>query len=388
MEIKTNASHKRVVGGAKILSGKVKHALRTSGMSVIILGMITLFSGCELIKDNPYNPDNVPFSDHIDSTRIKHQLILEEHPYHFFYPQMPITNDFIENLPEGIMHLTIPKSLFVTDLSQLPEVAPGITYLDIRVSPKINNYDFVYDLPNLKWFYATNNTGITQELLDYLIENEIETDLTQKDVENNIRIQEIVNEITTPEMSDQEKLQAITLYVIRNVRYDESLAIESNNRPLDTALEGTGVCTSFSYFVTALGQEAGLTVYDVRSDNHRWNLVEMNGKFFYIDPNESARLPAAEWLLENFNIASNYMQNPYDNFYSLKRSPDQLAILPEELLRLIDEAQDRKSFIEKYGTNAFKNIIVMGGVLIGLICFSGAVHHQQGKIQNVKRRMG
>lgn len=95
--------------------------------------------------------------------------------------------------------------------------------------------------------------------------------------------------------SDYEKCKAIMRWVSENVKYDfhyngtkeEEEAPAKTEYPYDMTgplLDGYGVCEgyakTFYYFATA----AGMNVLYENGDNHAWNLIEIDGTYYYIDP--------------------------------------------------------------------------------------------------------
>lgn len=361
MKIVTDKSHVKATLKEQMFSKKVNKIVK----NVLILGLITgtvmTFSGC---TRGP-TPEQIQTRQFIEAQAIQFEKGLNLNSSNISLQGVPLTNDFVQDLTPNVKRLNLRNSLYLSDLALLPNYAPNLEFLDISRVAGITDYSFLTELPNLKEFRASNNPGITQELLDYLYNRGISTDLTQRDVQNNDRLNEIANQIINPDMDEREKIQAISLFVIDNVEYDLDTKVESNERPLDLALDGIGVCAGISHLTTALGRMADLDIGGVANYNHRWNIIQIDGNFYYLDPTNMGSLPFANRLLSDFNISDDYMQNPFDTSFSAM-SPADEALLPSQVVQLIEEMQDEQSFIERYGTNSYRNALALLAVIVAV----------------------
>lgn len=94
-------------------------------------------------------------------------------------------------------------------------------------------------------------------------------------------------------MSDYEKVLKVHDYIILNSRYDERLEEsgtvppESNSSYGVLAL-GVGVCDGYAkamkYLLDGLNIESMIIVGKAKGENHAWNLVNINGEYYHIDP--------------------------------------------------------------------------------------------------------
>lgn len=95
-------------------------------------------------------------------------------------------------------------------------------------------------------------------------------------------------------ISDAEKVEIITLYVLNKLNYDpdvinkvdnyKELVIKYNADPVTTTLENsTGICTSYACLFQALANRVGLDTYQLFSDVHTWNMVKENGEYYCVD---------------------------------------------------------------------------------------------------------
>ena len=148
-----------------------------------------------------------------------------------------ITNECINYFPSSAKELTLNDCAFITNLESLPNQCPHIQTLNLDCLPSLANFDFIYNLKELKKISLRESPYITQELLDYLNENGIEHSITDKDINNNIETNKIVENLIKPEMSDSEKIKEISLYTINHIKYNIDKTVESNTSPLTLPLE-------------------------------------------------------------------------------------------------------------------------------------------------------
>jgi hypothetical protein len=125
--------------------------------------------------------------------------------------------------------------------------------------------------------------------------NKIEED--QEYAEDKAR--DIVEEIISDDMSDEEKMKVIHDYIVTHVKYDHENynknTVPREDHTLYGALvNGMAVCDGFSYAFDEMANEAGLDTEIIRgrvfatSDDaplagHSWNLVKINGEYRHID---------------------------------------------------------------------------------------------------------
>lgn len=92
-------------------------------------------------------------------------------------------------------------------------------------------------------------------------------------------------QIIHPNMTDLEKVLAISEYIIKNTTY----SFDSSTTPHAAyALfkEGKGICQAYAMAAYHMFKEAGLDAHYVTGDvggAHAWNLVKVNGEWYHID---------------------------------------------------------------------------------------------------------
>lgn len=119
--------------------------------------------------------------------------------------------------------------------------------------------------------------------------------------EANNRIDEIVKSIDISEnATDQEKLNAILLYVLENYQYDERIGnlVHTRDKSLDDEskafyTEGemtagfendTQICGNYAAITYTLGRRLGLDIHMMTSSNHAWDVIKIGDYYYYTDP--------------------------------------------------------------------------------------------------------
>lgn len=137
------------------------------------------------------------------------------------------------------------------------------------------------------------------------------------------KVNEVVGEIITDDMTDWEKGYAINQYLCENAEYDNAAlesAEENNFETIDekyndsfTAygclVKGIGVCASYSADYKLLADAAGLesivvTGYLDGTYAHAWNKVNIDGNWYIVDSTNNDKEVAANALLNLSDSAS------------------------------------------------------------------------------------
>lgn len=389
MKVTTNFTHKSFKTKENIKQ-KAKRTIQRIGALVSISGLIMNCSGCSDNSSKTETPleiitrMNQAVVDMYESGTLSSQSLGSVEMYY-----AKIGNDFIDNLPKDLNMLGLYKDMYITDLSNLPNICPSLQTLIIENCHSITNFEFIKELKNLQEFIIYGDAvGVTKDLIAYLDNQGIEHNLDNRLVDMNNQIDNIVDEIISEDMDEYEKMNTIASYVLNNLMYDyealndESLATEYNHNPLESALSGKGVCASFAAFTNVLAIKAGITSYYTFNDDHAWNLVKLDGNYYYIDTTNADVIPnVSKYMIEKYGKGFYYLQDPFHTELSHMSNLDDLPI-PKSLLKLIKEANDKKSFIEKYGSNAWINIITIYSVILALIPFIEYMKYKK-KMNNI-----
>lgn len=120
---------------------------------------------------------------------------------------------------------------------------------------------------NIKFNYFT--TGVQERLVDEKIESVLgELDLTGK--------------------SDYEKIEIIYDYIVNNVSYAYDSSEDVIFSAYSALFNGSAVCQGIAQLFYRLATEAGISCRIIsgtaNGGNHAWNIAEINGKYYLLDP--------------------------------------------------------------------------------------------------------
>lgn len=150
------------------------------------------------------------------------------------------------------------------------------------------------------------------------------------------KLKEIMNSLNLDGKSDYEKCIAIRKWIAKNVKYDDEFFKNAESCPRKNAhdmtgavLDGYAVCDGYAYLFHYMANAAGLLTLVEHgvlkgSGNHAWNLVQIDGTFYYTDCTGGISLdkngePTAEFLYGQdymFNLDVTPKNNDIENTYS------------------------------------------------------------------------
>lgn len=150
------------------------------------------------------------------------------------------------------------------------------------------------------------------------------------------KLKEIMDSLNLDGKSDYEKCIAIRKWIAKNVKYDDEFFKNVESCPRKNAhdmtgavLDGYAVCDGYAYLFHYMANAAGLLTLVEHgvlkgSGNHAWNLVQIDGTFYYTDCTGGISLdkngePTAEFLYGQdymFNLDVTPKNNDIENTYS------------------------------------------------------------------------
>ena len=287
-----------------------------------------------------------------------------------FFLSTSIENDFINYLPNTLEFLSINKSNFITSLDSLPDKCPDIKFLDLDSLPLLKDLSFIYNMPNLKEVNISDSAYLTKDLLNYLKDNNIKTNITEEDLMYSQMTNNIINDIINENMSDEEKIKTVCLYVMNNLTYNISTLSESNLEPLKCALKNkNGVCASYAYLTTVLLNKANITSFEIINDKHAWNIVKLDEKYYYIDSTNMDGNVFYNFLLEKMGMTKYYMIDTDSTMFSSMTKPsDEVTIIPLSLINDIANSKDKNDIYRKYGNSIGNAAVTVADILYSFSC--------------------
>lgn len=196
-----------------------------------------------------------------------------------------------ENLPENLLEsLTNLKKLKLDIDNTIRIDYKKLTFLEELSFGVTKPYTIPVDFTNEDYnTLEENNVKITSDIPG-----------TMEKVKNiNNRLDFIIRNLNImPEIPEEEKLSILLGYVTSNLTYDQNI-LEKSFQNLDTRalaykfyeqglLYGTleyqtAICGNYASLFQALANRIHLKSYYVKNENHAWNLVEIDEKYYYVD---------------------------------------------------------------------------------------------------------
>ena len=96
-------------------------------------------------------------------------------------------------------------------------------------------------------------------------------------------VDEILKELITDEMSDDDKLLKIHDYIINNTRYDVNRDFEASNTALGPLFNGKAICSGYADLMAIFLTKLNIKNFKVSSETHAWNAVYINGEWLHLD---------------------------------------------------------------------------------------------------------
>lgn len=109
----------------------------------------------------------------------------------------------------------------------------------------------------------------------------------------------LLGEIITAGMSDAEKIRAIYAWVCDHVKYDyeHDDSYKLKYTAYAALTDNCSVCQGYALLIYRLLLACGIDNRVVVSENHAWNLVRLDGEYYYLDATMDAGNEIWEWFL-------------------------------------------------------------------------------------------
>ena len=338
------------------------------------------------------------------------------------------------NVEEGFIEsITNLKTLKVS--SEMPNLK-----FDYKKLTFLDNLEFTGEDP---YNVATN---LTMDEYNTLVENGVNVTFASEEIKNkflevNQELDNIVKSLdVTKDSSDQEKLDAILIYTLDHLTYDEEVSeklgtgenIDELTRSfykggnLYGALEkDSAICGNYAALVSALASRLDLNTEYLISPTHSWNLVEIEGQQYYVDATwlesqteaDPVTTKEGDMIITKYNkinAAEKIKEGETDEIKWYMEDPTEIETLDssgqhdalnisstitikpiEEVSNIVPEEQEtkkdttNKKFEISVGPKTF---VIAGGALIGIaLGLGGAVaisknknKHHRPKKENVE----
>lgn len=143
------------------------------------------------------------------------------------------------------------------------------------------------------------------------------------------KLNEVIKSLNLDGKSDYDKFKAVTNWIVSNVRYDDDNETKYQHDLTGAVLDGLAVCDgyagTFYYMANAVGLNAlfedGIT--NSNRIRHAWNLVEIDGTYYYTDPTNAyfkedgepgkELLPGQKYLFSLYTPDDTTIEDTYKN---------------------------------------------------------------------------
>lgn len=205
--------------------------------------------------------------------------------YEFMYAKK--TDDFIANDKQELINILYTflnngstNFYFYCDYNECANDVSILT--DANELVNINNYIHPYN--NYRKVFVTYNSF-----------NKVEINVEKSYNDNVIvaidkKIDEIMNEILTNEMSDKEKIIAIHNYIVETTDYDTEY-LEANLHDIDNPSHKAigplyyhkALCGGYTDAMSLFLNKLKIPNYRISSENHIWNYVYLDNNWYHLD---------------------------------------------------------------------------------------------------------
>ncbi|MDD2489671.1 MAG: transglutaminase domain-containing protein [Bacilli bacterium] len=133
------------------------------------------------------------------------------------------------------------------------------------------------------------------------------------------RIDEILTEITTSQNKIREKIKLIHDYLINNNEYDTLKMDDINDNTYHSNIaygplfQGYAVCSGYTDAMALFLTELNIPNIKIATNNHVWNLVYLDNKWWHLDLTWNSPLGEKKTILDDYFLINTEKLNSYDN---------------------------------------------------------------------------
>lgn len=136
------------------------------------------------------------------------------------------------------------------------------------------------------------------------------------------------------EASDYDKVRYVYDYLASDVEYEEEA--EDNQNIISVFINGSTVCQGYAcatqYLLELLGIQSAIVTGEANGESHAWNLVRMDGEYYYIDTTWGNSTYIGDTEGEERFINYNYFGVTTDEI-SVTHTPNDYFVLPDCVAR-------------------------------------------------------
>lgn len=317
--------------------------------------MLVTFNNCTL--SHTESLPNTITSIFIEESTITDKQVIMPYYIESIYLRKSIANNLTLKSPDFLEKLFITSDVML-DMNNIKDCT-NLKELTILMSSNIKNAHILKDL-SLDSIYIDEYSAIW---LDLETLNSLPLPEEDKIIVGDLisKLDSIAKTLVSdPNMSEKEKINRITLYLLEKLNYDYD-AIEApdetddrvetyNCYPLSTSLEGDlGICINYSAMYQALSNRVGLDTYQLFNNVHAWNTTKIDGKYkgydlTYLELGPIVKIENMEQLamLENTTTENMFKKGKENMLYYYEFDIDSIIddnhiaeYTPEEIQKII-----------------------------------------------------
>jgi len=118
-------------------------------------------------------------------------------------------------------------------------------------------------------------------------------------------IQDFINNNINSDMSNYDKIKLFHDYVINNTEYDKD-KLDGSYKAYELITTGKAICGGYSDIMSIYLNTLGIQNYKITSENHVWNLVNLDGIWYHLDLtwDDPVASDGNQYLIHNFFLIS------------------------------------------------------------------------------------
>lgn len=118
-------------------------------------------------------------------------------------------------------------------------------------------------------------------------------------------IDTFINNNLNDSMSNYDKIKVFHDFVINNTIYDEANTLNSYTA-YNLITTGKSICGGYSDIMAIYLDKLGITNYKITSENHIWNLINLDGTWYHLDAtwDDPVASDGKQYLIHNFFMIS------------------------------------------------------------------------------------
>lgn len=104
----------------------------------------------------------------------------------------------------------------------------------------------------------------------------------------NVKVEEIIKELNLNELNTKDKIKVIHDYIINNTKYDvgrsdNKITTYRSDTAYGALIEHYAICGGYADSMKLFLDYLNIPNYKISSENHIWNLVYVNNKWYHLD---------------------------------------------------------------------------------------------------------